>query len=173
MGYTKFIRYGNNFELYEYEREPVYIKRRRGLRGHAHGREGLGADGENRLSEQEQLGKRQSNAKRAAVAFRRLVASNLSGSVFPVLVTITYAENVTDIKIGYQDYRAFIQALRYKYGKTFKYICVPEFQKRGAVHFHALFWGLPTEVVLQERSTRTLARIWGKGYVFLKPTDGH
>ncbi|HEV7423767.1 MAG TPA: hypothetical protein VGO21_01100, partial [Candidatus Paceibacterota bacterium] len=52
-------------------------------------------------------------------------------------------------------------------------ICVPEFQKRGAVHFHALFWGLPEEIFLQERKTRMLAGFWAKGFVYLKETDGN
>jgi hypothetical protein len=77
-----------------------------------------------------------------------------------------------DIAIGYQDYRSFVQSLRHAYGKAFKYICVPEFQERGAVHFHALFWALPEELYLQERQTRELAHRWRKGFVYMKMTDG-
>jgi hypothetical protein len=52
-------------------------------------------------------------------------------------------------------------------------VLVPEFQKRGAVHFHALYWGLPEALFRKERETRTLSRLWGHGFVFLKETDGH
>jgi len=176
MTYNKFIHYGDTFELYEYEREPVLRPRgRRKVARDSTGHNGdsdLGTGGANTLS-QRQLGKRQDNAWRASLDFRRIVASNLSRANPPLLLTLTYQENETDIAIGYKDYRAFVQTLRYKYGKDFKYICVPEFQKRGAVHFHALFWGLPAEVFPQERQTRTIARIWRKGFVYIKETDGH
>ena len=130
----------------------------------------MGADGENTLSTG-QLGKRQDNARRASLAFRRLVACNLGGSAKPVLVTLTYRDNFTDLAGAYKHLTAFNQSLRRKW-KDIKYVCVPEFQKRGAVHFHALFWKIPEEVVLQERHTRELARQWGKGFVYLKETDG-
>src|SRR5690606_15820961 len=100
-------------------------------------------------------------------------ASNLGGSSLPILATLTYRDNFTDLSGAYKHFSAFIQSLRHKFGKTFKYICVPEFQKRGAVHFHALFWGLPENLLSLERKSRTLATIWGKGFVYLKQTDGN
>jgi hypothetical protein len=120
----------------------------------------------------ETLGKRSDNARRASLAFRRIVASNLGGSTRPLLVTLTYRDNFTDLARAYKHLTTFIQSLRSKFGKNFKYVVVPEFQKRGAVHFHALVWGLPEEIFLRERETRILAEIWGRGYVYLKETDG-
>jgi hypothetical protein len=94
-------------------------------------------------------------------------------------LTVTYKENQTDLKKAYYDHKLFVQNLKYTYGKNLKYICVPEFQKRGAVHFHGLFWGLPADILLAERekgyrenNSPTLSKIWGLGFVFLKPTDG-
>ena len=172
MGYNKFISYGSNLEVYEYEKN-IYVLRGAVKRFEKRtDNKDLGAGGENPVPQRE-MGKWQDSARRASMAFRRLVSSNLSRTLFPLLVTITYADNQTDIKQGYKDFTSFIQALRYKFGKDFKYISVPEFQKRGAVHFHALFWGLPFELFLSERRTRTLATIWGKGYVYLKETDGN
>jgi hypothetical protein len=173
MGYNKLIRYADVIELYEYERDIIPgIRRSTKRRSVTPHREDLDAAGEVALSER-QLGKRQDNAGRASLAFRRILASNLGGSAQPLLVTLTCRENLTDLKIGYQHYRSFIKVLRNKYGKAFKYACVPEFQKRGAVHFHALFWGLPAEVFLLERQTRTLAGLWGRGFIYLKETDGN
>ncbi len=173
MGYSKIIISGNSLELKEYEKDIVkLLGRSRGNRkGDSDGKD-LGVGGENPLPRPKELGKRQDNARRASMDFRRLVASNLSRSSRPLLVTITYGDNFTDLKGGYKHFSSFIQSLRHKYGKTFKYVCVPEFQKRGAVHFHALFWGLPEEVFLQERKTRTLAGLWGRGFIYLKETDG-
>ena len=172
MPYTKIIISGNNFEKYEYAKEPRRMGGRRGKRKIDTNSEDVGANRGDTLSEG-QLGKRQDNARRTSLVFRRIVASHLAGSSPPLLITLTYSENITDINIGYKDYQSFIKTLRNKYGKIFKYIAVPEFQKRGAVHFHALFWGLPSEVFSQEREIRTIALIWKHGYVFMKETDGN
>ncbi len=172
MGYVKIISYSNTLEIYEYERDVVVLGGRRiPAREVDTGDDDMGIGGEDTLQER-QLGKRSDNARRASLAFRRIVASNLGGSTRPILVTLTYRDNYTNLSGAYRHYSAFNQSLRYKYGKAFKYICVPEFQKRGAVHFHALYWGLSEEVFLLERETRTLARLWGKGFVYLKETDG-
>ena len=172
MGYKKLIVFGNNAELYEYEKNLGIHRSNRGKRKSNDDLPDMVVGGETALQER-RLGKRKDNSQRASMAFRRLVLSNLDGVERPLLITLTHAENLTDLRQGYKNYTSFIQALRYKYGKLFRYISVPEFQKRGAVHFHALFWGLPFELFLSERKTRTLATIWGKGFVYLKETDGN
>jgi hypothetical protein len=137
---------------------------------------GLGDGGEDSLSRQKdkaKMGKRADNARRASMAFRRIITSNLVGAGAAILVTLTYADNFTDLTGAYQHTTAFNQSLRYRYGKAFSYVFVPEFQKRGAVHFHALYWGLPEELFHEERKNRTLSKIWGHGFVFLKETDGN
>lgn len=172
MGYNKIISYGNTLELYEYERDIVRLRPTIiNVRESKLDDENLGVNGENNLEERK-LGKRQDNARRASMAFRRIVASNLGGSSRPLLVTLTYRENFTDLKGAYKHLSSFIQSLRHKYGKNFRYVSVPEFQLRGAVHYHALIWELPEEVFLLERKNRTLARLWSWGYVYLKETDG-
>lgn len=171
MGHKKFISYGNTLELYEYEKDIIRLRRDKRKRKNDSSDEDPRTDGEDSLSERK-LGKRQDNARRASMAFRRIVASSLGGSAQPILATLTYRENFTDLAGAYRHFSSFIQSLRHKYGKAFKYVSVPEFQERGAVHFHALFWGLPEEVLLLERQNRTIAGIWGHGYVYLKKTDG-
>jgi hypothetical protein len=176
MSYCKIISYGNYIEVYEYEKDVVILRGRSGKGkgvGATHSESAdLGANGENTLSER-QLGKRQDNTRRASMAFRRIVAANLGRDVTPpLLVTLTYRDNFTDLTGAYRHFGSFIQTLRYQFGKTFKYVCVPEFQKRGAVHFHALFWSLPKEIFLLERQTRAIAKLWGRGYVYMKMTDG-
>jgi hypothetical protein len=218
MGYKKFIRSGNQLELYEYEKDLQIrrIKRKRqGLRGQSTGirtflgrskestdtlREILGGgriqderqtissregfvDGEDILSggadtfserERERtLGKRRDNAQRSGMAFRRVVCSNLSTDENPLLITLTHKFNQTDISESNRLFKLFIQRCRIKYGRTFRYIAVPEFQRRGAVHYHALFWGLPTELYYRERETRELANIWRNGFTDIILTDGN
>lgn len=175
MGYNKVIQYGNKVEIYEYAREPRVVDRRRRIprKNEADvANVDLGVNGTDSVSERK-LGKRQDNSRRAKLDFRRLVEANLVGTDLPVLLTLTCKDNITDLAYGYKCLRSFNQALRYSYGKSFRYIVVPEFQKRGAVHFHALLWGLSEEVVSQERTTRAVAMKWGMGFVFFKQTDGN
>jgi len=173
MGFNKFVAFGENFELYEYEKDlPQRFNpnARTNLPRLSH--KVLGVSRKDSLSEAK-YAKRRDNIFRVKNAFRRLISANLGELERPLLVTFTYRENETSLNVGYSDFNAFVRDCRYHYGKGFKYICVPEFQSRGAVHFHALFWGLPVELLAQERQTRELARFWGKGFVFLKPTDGN
>lgn len=56
-------------------------------------------------------------------------------------VTLTFAENIADISQANKKFQTYIdQCQRYcrKHGKEFLYLGVPEFQKRGAVHYHFL-----------------------------------
>lgn len=56
--------------------------------------------------------------------------------------TFTFAENLTDIDEANKKFKnwrdSFTRYLKRKYGIEFKYLGVPEFQKRGAVHYHLL-----------------------------------
>ena len=174
--YTKIISYGNTVEIYEYENDLIRLNGRgRTILSDFDDVSNLQSGGEDTLPtrhSEDTVGKRPDNARRAALAFRRIVASNLGGSSLPVLVTLTYRDNFTDLAGAYKHFSTFTQALRRRLGAQFKYISVPEFQKRGAVHFHALFWGLPEELLLLERKNRTVAKIWSHGFVYLKRTDG-
>ena len=217
MGYNKFIKSGNQLELYEYEQNlPIRrIKRKRQvLRGQSTGigtilggteecrdtlREILGGgrisneerevctgesivDGENILPDgadtlqqiaQEKQKKRRDNAQRSGMAFRRVVCSNLTANENPILVTLTHKENEGDISKSNRLFKLFIQRCRIKYGGAFRYIAVPEFQRRGAVHYHALFWGLPAGLHSRERETRELANVWRNGFTDIILTDGN
>jgi len=172
MGYNKIIVSGPLIETYEYEKNIHPYIRPRTRASSDVSSEVLDSDRANPLSERV-LGKRRDNAKRAQNDFGRLVRANLDGVVRPLLLTITYAQNQEDLAAAFGDFTAFIEALRYRYGKGFKYIAVPEFQKRGAVHFHALFWGLSEALLFRERKTRELAQAWGRGFIYIKPTDGN
>ncbi|OHB14688.1 MAG: hypothetical protein A2431_00570 [Candidatus Zambryskibacteria bacterium RIFOXYC1_FULL_39_10] len=160
MSYVKIIKYGDNLEIYQYEHLPMPHKK------------GVRDPDKEKPTEDEKYEKRQDNIYQIKRNFRRLVSANL-GKEKPLLLSLTYAENMQDIHIAYRNYKSFVQALKYKFGKDFKYIAVPEFQKRGAVHFHALFWRLPKEINRKsEIENRTIAKIWGHGFVDIKETDG-
>lgn len=179
MGYNKSIRSGNQFELYEYEKECVARGRPRGYRYHSE-REMLHDGGEASFRERVFL-RRKDNARRSSMAFRRIILSNLTTIENPLLFTITFKENRQSLSDCAKYFHLFTINLRNIYGKGFRYIAVPEFQERGAVHYHALFWGIENKrELLQERLSGYyqnvspfLSDLFGQGFVFLKDTDGH
>lgn len=112
------------------------------------------------------------SADRARFNFIRLVQSNISGCL-PVLVTLTYrlqndGSYMRDLKRGFRDYTAFLQKMRYRYGRDFRAVSVPEFTRNGTVHFHCMFWGLPDDIVEKHWSELVLADSWVHGFVFIK-----
>lgn len=178
--YTKVIKSGDLIEEWTFERAPAPKKSPKPR--------------VKRVFRQE---RRLDNVKRAANSFRRLVRSNLKPGVHPALMTLTTAEN-EDIEEGYKHFTAFGKRLRKNFGNELVWIAVPEFQKRGAVHFHVLIWGLPSKIpcVLSrefytdktgkkhrkhvcikgsgcERDTRTLAPLWARGFLDICETDGN
>jgi len=75
---------------------------------------------------------------------------NTTGIPKPTLfITYTYRENLTDITTANKDFNAFNKRLqkylknKLKYKQKVYYIAVPEFQLRGAVHYHVLYFNLP------------------------------
>ena len=138
--------------------------------------------------------RREFSITRCRKSFFRLVRANMSKSP-PALLTLTMLE-IVDIAEAYQCLHKFGQRLRRTFGKSLSWIAVPEFQKRGAVHFHILIWEVPAELpcILGktyrdstgkkhrqhlcpedrqcERRTRVIASIWKYGFVDLEKTDG-
>ena len=62
-------------------------------------------------------------------------------------LTLTFKENITDMKKANREFTKFNMRLSYKLYKVrknvLKYLCVPEFQKRGAIHYHVIYFNLP------------------------------
>lgn len=57
------------------------------------------------------------------------------------MLTLTYRENITDLAQAWSDLKAFSRKMKSEFDEDWQYICVPEFQKRGAVHFHMAISG--------------------------------
>lgn len=82
-------------------------------------------------------------------------------------ITLTYAENMTDTKILYEDYKKFIKRMRYSFGH-FEYISVVEPQGRGAWHCHviAIFDKKAPYIPWQD-----IRDIWGHGSIQVNKID--
>jgi len=153
MLFHKCIVSGRVLEYYQYERLPFaqtsgfrFKSRSRKVR-HEHG------------------SRRAENISRTRKNFIRLVQSNICGAEGALFLTLTMRDVVSIVSAN-ELLKLFFMRLRYRFGKDFRYIAVPEFQKRGAVHYHCLLWGLSVTVE-QERHDRILAKIWGEGFVDL------
>lgn len=57
------------------------------------------------------------------------------------LLTLTFRENVSDIDQAWDVFKYFCRLMRFRYKDRFVYVAVPEYQKRGAVHFHLAIKG--------------------------------
>lgn len=75
------------------------------------------------------------NINRSKLQCQRLAKCN--ADEWKTFITLTFAENITDIAFANKKFRYFIDKVQRKF-KQLKYICIPEFQKRGAVHYHLL-----------------------------------
>jgi len=158
MGHIKVIRSGNFLEIYEYEKNvPIRRRPRRDLIT---------------KRDRRSITRTSDSIRRAGKSFRRLVRANLVGNETPTLLTLTMYETLP-LSTSSKFFNRFIDRLRRSVGHEFRYIAVPEFQKRGAVHFHILIWGLDHKYAQTEHQTRYFSRIWLRGFCDCVVTDGH
>lgn len=75
------------------------------------------------------------NIIRSKLECQRLAKSNIKD--WETFITLTFAENVSNIDFANKRLKYFIDKVR-KVKKDLKYLIIPEFQKRGAVHYHML-----------------------------------
>lgn len=106
------------------------------------------------------------NINRSKFNLQRLVKAN--EKEFKTFITLTFKENIVDIETANKKFRYWRDSMQRAY-KNFKYVCVPEFQKRGAVHYH-LLTNLDIKenndlILLQEGKKKQYdVRYWGHGF---------
>ncbi|MFW0837517.1 MAG: rolling circle replication-associated protein [Candidatus Komeilibacteria bacterium] len=91
---------------------------------------------------------------RTKTEIRRLTNANPQLNKF---MTLTFAKNITSLKEANYIFNQFVKRILYKY-PDFEYLAVPEFQKRGAVHYH-LLCRLPFMEISE------LEFVWGQGFI--------
>jgi len=75
------------------------------------------------------------NITRSKLTCQRIAKSN--ANKWKTFITLTFEKNITDIKDANKKFRYYIDKIR-RIKKDFCYIAIPEFQERGAVHYHLL-----------------------------------
>lgn len=83
----------------------------------------------------------------------------------PQFLTYTFEENLTDLTVANHIFTNYIKRLNYHKGINAKYVVVPEFQKRGAVHYHAVFFNLSMINAGREYRTGEFRELWGQGFI--------
>ena len=159
MYYTeRFIISGGIFEYYKYDR-PICTTR-------------INVLGGGRKKNENSVKYRTETFQKARKEVKRLINTNLhqwtdeeENRLNSKFLTLTFKDNVTDMKWANREFSKFIQRLSYNLAYKIKYLTVIEFQKRGAVHYHAVIFNMPYMPV------REVQRIWGHGFVKLNKID--
>lgn len=155
--YTKLIKSGSILEEYIYQYEPVPPK----------------VKSRSRRPRPKDAPRHPFNIRQATTRFHRTVIANLDRFPNPPhFLTLTFAQNIRFLDDANPLLARFFQRFRYRY-PDIEWIAVPEFQKRGAVHFHILLYNYPNEEAKNERSSRRLATLWRHGFLDIIPTDGN
>ena len=121
------------------------------------------------------------NINRARIELQRIVKAN--EKEFKTFITLTFEENIIDIEKAnknFNSFRTYIKRLK----NDFKYVCVPEFQKRGAVHYHLLTNIDYNDIMLLSQEEKKLwnksskmwqvgknIKGWNKGFTLVKSID--
>ena len=115
---------------------------------------------------------RQVSTYRAKSTIKRLIYANAYRYIkrdqtpfLPIFGTFTFADNVQDPKTANYEFTKFIKRLNYVVGQNkealLKYLNILEFQKRGAVHYHTLFFNLDYIPKISQLFSQT----WGNGFI--------
>ena len=158
---SKLVISGNIVELYEYGKMiPHGYTSNKQIKKRA--RDDTEGTSNSRSEETERI-----SLSRARKGIRRLI--NANAVELNKFVTLTFAENLTDVDKANYEFKKFIERLKFYLKKAepehkLKYISVIEFQKRGAVHYHVLF-NLPYI------DAKMLNEIWGNGFIKINKID--
>lgn len=105
--------------------------------------------------------KARQNLYRALIALRGIVNANIDVFDTAKMVTLTFRENIKDVRTANYEFKKFVQRLKYEHYPELKYVAVVEFQERGAVHYHLL-------MNIPYIRKKELEAIWGHGFVDIK-----
>lgn len=114
------------------------------------------------------------SVRRTLANLRAIINANCDDEERLRWVTLTYAENMTDRKRLYEDFKNFHKRFKYWCKKNSvgypEYIAVVEPQGRGAWHMH-IIWIFPDKAPYIENNG-VLAPIWGHGFTKIKAVHG-
>lgn len=106
------------------------------------------------------------NIQRSKINLQRLAKAN--EKEFKTFITLTFKDNINNINDANKIFHDFISNIK-RLKKDFKYLGVPEFQKRGAVHYHLmtnLSITKDNNIILKQPNKKYMydLKYWTKGY---------
>lgn len=128
------------------------------------------------LSEEEKAFKKArellKSAFRARKEIRLTINANIDiqGKEKAKFLTLTFKEDIRDLKKANRIFSKFIMRLNYSQGEGFKahYVAVPQFQdkrRKGVIHYHVIFFNLPYIKISELRA------LWGHGFIKINAID--
>jgi hypothetical protein len=146
---TKVITSGNVVEIYQYDR-PVYTGKSPNQDGRGFGKS-TSAE-ENRKKHVQEIKK---------MIRRQINANYVTGQ--GRFITLTHRKNEEDLTRSHRVFNGFIKEYTKYMGYKLEYTAVIEFQERGSIHYHCVFYNLPKKVDLDD-----LRQLWAVGSVNVK-----
>ena len=165
---TKLIISGNIVEIFQFEKPFIHGKIENKTQ----------QTSSNKISQSNPLENRQRSIENAQRKLKRLVYANAghwedkNGKTFkPIFLTLTFKDNITDVQEANYQFTKFKQRIDYEITKEkksyLKYAGTVEFQKRGAVHYHVLFFNMPFIEMIYDK----IDKIWGNGFIIVKSVE--
>ncbi len=121
------------------------------------------------------LNKKENKDKVFSIELKNIIRSKLkcqriakaNSKDWKTFITLTFKENIIDVNIANKKLNSFFTSIR-RIFNDFKYLCVPEFQKRGAVHYH-LFTNIDINdklLIYEQEDNKKFKHIkyWSYGY---------
>ena len=162
---TKIIETPTTKEVYIYE-NPIFIhsKEKADLTDTSNRKK---FDEMSAHKQYDSLKRKQKHYEQARWDIARIVDCNFDNRT--KFVTLTFKENIQEILITNREFKYFIQRLNYSLYHTktqlLKYIATWEKQKRGAIHYHVIFFDFP--FVAKEK----LQDLWTYGFIKINRID--
>ena len=171
----KLVKSGSLLEIYQFGRDIHLERRIRHIKTEEEIEESKKFP-KPKASQEEIL---KSSARRAKRMIKRLIMANCflwfktKGQPYlPITLTLTFKENIVNLKQANYEFTKFIRRLNYETngieGKdlkqsNLKYLAVFELQERGAIHYHMIFFNLPYIKNIYDK----LRDIWGQGRIMV------
>lgn len=146
----KAVLSGNVIEIYSYEKDVLY--------GYKDTKKKSSPGRSSVATEEDKTINREKVLSRARKDLRRIINSNIEK--YSKFLTLTFKDNVQDLDTANYEFKKFIQRLNYHYKIKIKYSVVIEFQKRGAIHYHAILYNL-----LDKLDISKLSNLWINGFI--------
>jgi len=107
--------------------------------------------------EGQRIKNRLSSLYRARTELTRVIQCNQGdGDCF---LTLTFRDNIQDVSVANYEFKKFLRRLQYRVRDRPRYVCVTEFQKRGAIHFHVYLFGVGFI------DWAVIQKSWGNGFI--------